>query len=416
MFGYFEGCASAPSGSYWAIGERTAQTTFWAAQEGVRVGIPIEDPSEPARDLLDDRVFEGALEFIDSGNVMWLHVSHDPAGWKVGSESQQARTESWAPLGRALFTPAQREGRLDANEREKSAISQAVERLRRELALCAKVCQRGGKVCREASWFSGVWQHPLSAEFGKVHELRTTQIDYCCFGRRFRRSTRFDSNDETVQRGTCVCPGVGVGGHLPHLPLKGLCPGKRGCRLARPILAEVYPVAVARWLGRCAAMFLCGRDEQGGLEPAAKHAFPRVSRDLVEKAFWECVRVGRWKFPEEIIFLKEARASVEMFCWAALLPALFGSRVLSLVDNEGVVLSLNRGRSANFSMLRLQRRICGYSFISRLRPRWRHLQGYRHPCDGPTRPSLLDSRARAQPHRLPTAHQCCSGPPGPCGH
>ena len=37
----------------------------------------------------------------------------------------------------------------------------------------------------------------------------------------------------------------------------------------------------------------------------ASSPFPRVSSVLVDYADWLCVRVGRWQFPEEIIFLHQ---------------------------------------------------------------------------------------------------------------
>ena len=112
-------------------------------------------------------------------------------------------------------------------------------------------------------------------------------------------------------------------------------------------------------------------------------------RGLVGGAHWDLFRVRKWFFPEDLIFRKEGRAAAASFAAIVALPAVFGTRVLGLSDNETCVLAFNKGRSSEFGLNSLCRRVLVHAVASRTRPRWRHLEGYRHPCDGPTCPLAL---------------------------
>lgn len=395
-----------PSGVFWSIGEKISQTSLWAAHEGLKVGLPFESSLDCQRNLLGDAVFDEAVEFIERAPVRWLHVSHETRDWAPDRCGEKGRR-------RPLFLPDHEGGRPDATLEEGDRITNAIERLRRELFLLSLVREKGGQASREGPWFSGVWQHPLSRDFQQRTGDCTVQLDQCCFGRHYRRTTRVDTGDPVMQRGTVVCPGREHPKHRKNLSLRGML-WRKGYHTSRVELAEVLPVPIARWVARCVALAFEGTERETGvgwsLPPDS--TFPRVSADLVEEATWECLSVRRWKYPEEIIFLKEARGAVSVYQWIVLLPSVYGKRILGLVDNEGVVLRLNRGRSRNYAMLRLERIVLGTAFLSRTRPKFRHLQGHRHPCDALTRPHILGDRTDILPSGMPAPRDHRDGPPG----
>lgn len=100
-------------------------------------------------------------------------------------------------------------------------------------------------------------------------------------------------------------------------------------------------------------------------------------------------------------------------------PAAHGRRMLLLCDNETSVYVLNKGRSPEWALLRICRKALALAVASGSRPRWRHLEGYRHPCDGPTRPSAPGRHGvlPITPGAVLEQHSalCASGcPPGLC--
>ena len=189
--------------------------------------------------------------------------------------------------------------------------------------------------------------------------------------------------------------------------------------ILKSTLASHFPVQAARWLARCISMRLEPVREFEDVEKAPS-PFPPVPRSMVEESEWRIRKVGKWKNAEEIIFLKEARASLYAYAHGVRAsPGPLGGyeqRHLCLCDNEGVVLSYTKGRSSNYAMNRLERIVAAISFVFRAVPRWRHLPGHRHPCDGPTRPanSHTDSGVPGGLLRVSSAcpQSCC--PPGLC--
>ena len=157
-------------------------------------------------------------------------------------------------------------------------------------------------------------------------------------------------------------------------------------------LIRQLPVAITRWMARCIAQTLHEAEKPEVDAYRRDHtsfAFPEVPRVLVEDATWHLFHVRLWKHPDEKVFIKEGRASVLAFLWSLANPKAYGARILPLCDNETSVLAFVKGRSSNLSLLRLARRILGASIAARVKGVWRHLQGFRHPCDGPTRPEIM---------------------------
>ena len=181
-------------------------------------------------------------------------------------------------------------------------------------------------------------------------------------------------------------------------------------------LAGRLPVQVSRWIARCAVQFLHRRvNEDVTVRLSGQpDLFRPVPRSMVEESEWRIAKVCKWKDPTEHIFLKEARASLAALGWLAAQDGVFQTRVLNLGDNEGVVLGYNKARSSVPPVLRLHRQSAGLSFALRWRARWRHLEGFRHPCDGPTRPRLCRAPVRGGVLRVPTATGHCQCPPGLC--
>jgi len=207
----------------------------------------------------------------------------------------------------------------------------------------------------------------------------------------YRRSTCFFSNSALVQVGNSVCPGRSVVGHERHRPPRGRL-ARDGRSIPITSLVRQAPVAVNRCMARCVAQTLHEAEKPEVdvyQKELASFVFPEVPRVLVEDATWHLFHVRRWKRTEEKIFIKEGRASVLAFLWSLANPKAYGTRILSLCDNETSVLAFVKGRSSNVSLLRLSRRILGASLAARVKGVWRHLQGYRHPCDGPTRPEVM---------------------------
>ena len=87
--------------------------------------------------------------------------------------------------------------------------------------------------------------------------------------------------------------------------------------------------------------------------------FPEVPAKWREKSLWKVLRGRPWQRKENILFL-EPRA----LCTAMQLGCNYvgaeGARLLCLVDNMALCLSVGRGRARKFKLLRILRIIAGW--------------------------------------------------------
>lgn len=412
----FPGTRRAPRRAFWELFPTTGEPSLWANLEGLPVVLPTNVASDGRACIPYDEVYDRLLEFAQSGAVGWLHVAFPLADW--GGPLQLPED----PCAREVFL--------------------------RGLSLTKAVMGSGGMCSREAPWGSGPHRCQASVDFDAQYSFATTQVDYCVW-RRWRRTTGFASGDSLMQSGHVICPGTSAQGHQ-NLSLRGkVWTDDRW--VSRALLASVPPIPVSRRVARCAARRLfdnklrdaedvppgtssqvvfpgtlcapCSEEEDGlpwtrlSANPIPED-FPPVPAALVEKADWKLFKVRPWRDVTGHITKKEPRANVYAYEAIACLPGSFGTRVPILGDNEGGVHLLNKGRSSDPSLLRICRHSLAIAVATRTRPRWRHLEGHRQPCDGPTRPAGLTNGAAAAfgarspgPYTATCLHRC---PPGLC--
>ena len=281
------------------------------------------------------------------------------------------------------------------------------------MSLAGKVRTQGGITSIEVAWELEVWGQPLRRKFVDKWGDGEVQLDMCCLGRQFRRTTMVVTSDALALQGNIICPGRGHPEHRHHESLRGYIRVGNKCVL-KSTLAGHFPVPAARGLACCFAAHLEPRGEFEDVE-AALISFPPTPRSMVEESEWRIRKVGIWKREEEIIFLKDARASLDAFSYGVrMAPGPLGGyeqRHFCLGYNERVFLSYTKGRSSHFAMNQLQRIRAAISFVFRAVGRGRHLPGHRHPCDAPTRPpnSHPHSRVPGGILRLSSAcpQSCC---------
>jgi len=313
--------------------------------------------------------------------VRWIHAQVPPEPWVQGIGHDDDGI---------LFPVGCTDGRLDATLSQYRQIRVAKILLDRIVSLFLLVLRAGGYGSVVAPWASGVWAQPSVSALASSHSFCRSQIDLCHW-LPYRRSTCVYSNAPLVQVGNIICPGASVSSHRRHKPLRGRIT-RNGRSVLVTSLVRQLPIAVSRWLARCVVQTL-SEAEKPAVDvydkEGAQFIFPQVPRELVEDAAWHLFYVRKWEHASERIYIKEGRASVLAFLWALGNPRAFGTRILTLCDNETCVLAFCKGRSKVLSLLRLSRRILGASVAARAKGVWRHLQGYRHPCDGPTRPEII---------------------------
>ena len=99
--------------------------------------------------------------------------------------------------------------------------------------------------------------------------------------------------------------------------------------------------------------------------------FPEISKNMVDKSRWKKLWNSRVRFKEPIHNI-EARSVLAAVKHRARDSRRHGRRILVLNDNLGVVLSMQKGRAANYGLLRIIRRVSAHLLASgiRLSCRW----------------------------------------------
>lgn len=351
------GASDAPAGLFWEVNTWKGGATLWANHEGARVATPCARGPLRTGGLQSDAAFEAAQQFLESNAVRWI-VLHLPPSWP------------------------------DEGKPRCADLHVAV---RRMVVLAEKVVAGGGKATWLGPWNSRGWKVPALLNMRNSPGFGIAQIDRC-YWRPYRLTIKVLSNDERVQKGSLICPGRSHPSHAKHLQAKGRRRVEGGY-VPTTELNEDIPVAVVRWLARCAILSLeeMRADEPGDFD-ATRRQFPIVPRELVEEATWSLYRVGRWRYETEDIYVKEARASIMGIQETVSSFNLSNCRILTLLDNEAAVMAFNKGRAKHPTVLKLCRKALSVSFLHNLRLKWRHLAGHRMPCDGPTRPHLFKER------------------------
>lgn len=327
--------------AFWDLLSSDGELIFWAAHEGLDVLSPLSVFSDPVANVLNPDTCSAVCEILKEGIVGWLNVSVPLADWNDD-------------LSLAL-----------ANNIKKVVIAARLGK---------------AEVILSGPWSSEFWNLVSTKEMPLECNV-TAQRDLCCNGSPWGRSIRFQSTCSLFGSASLACPGKTHPDHVSHRSTRGFKRiGERAVCCNQ--LSHAFPVGTLRWLARLAAQSLCTRTSH---DTNARKAFPPIPSDLIDQG-WYAIWSAPWIHKDEMILMKEARASSYGFRWVIGHRRVFGKRLLILCDNMGVVYGLNKGRSANPGLLRIARRCLALSVFSRVRPRWRFLETWRNPCDLPTRP------------------------------
>ena len=136
--------------------------------------------------------------------------------------------------------------------------------------------------------------------------------------------------------------------------------------------------------------------------------FPEVPRQLLRKDCWDVKLHGRWQHPDGILVL-EAHALLKSLSRIAHTRRGQNVRQLFLVDNMAVALAFDRGRSRNFSMLRIIRKFGALCLVRNISPSVRWIPSEYNAADAPSRIAEgatlgPTSRAQASACEEATAH------------
>lgn len=112
--------------------------------------------------------------------------------------------------------------------------------------------------------------------------------------------------------------------------------------------------------------------------------FPDVSKKFLQEEDWHLLWNSRMVHPEPI-HLIEARSILAAVKHRARDLHRHGHRILVLNDNMGVVLSIQKGRSSNYGLLRLIRRISSHCLATGIRLQVRWIPSELNVSDGPSR-------------------------------
>lgn len=135
--------------------------------------------------------------------------------------------------------------------------------------------------------------------------------------------------------------------------------------------------------------------------------FPEVPRSLMSPSSWHTVSMGKWKHTEEHITLKEARSLLIAVRRLSRARKNRFRRHLILLDNMALCFAVNKGRSANYAMLRVLQQIGSIALAAglTLRPRW--VPSELNVSDNPSRGNISPGVNLKQPEQPCPGYESC---------
>ena len=116
--------------------------------------------------------------------------------------------------------------------------------------------------------------------------------------------------------------------------------------------------------------------------------FPEVPFDMLNPKNWSTAKMGMWRRTSDHITLKEGKAFILGMRRVTRNSALRGHRILYLVDNLALAMSLSKGRSHNFGMLRVCQQYAALALATNTSVRVRWVPSELNLADGPSRGEL----------------------------
>ena len=138
--------------------------------------------------------------------------------------------------------------------------------------------------------------------------------------------------------------------------------------------------------------FVDSRTVRGGLDTfedldqyVENEIFPEIPHSILEAKDWATVGMGKWRFSNEHITMKEARSLLIAVRRLSRARRHRNKRHLILLDNIALCFAVGKGRSSRFDMLRVLQQIGAISLACclTLRPRW--IPSEWNIADGPSR-------------------------------
>jgi len=115
---------------------------------------------------------------------------------------------------------------------------------------------------------------------------------------------------------------------------------------------------------------------------------------LLERARWKQIVSAEFRFKEEHINVKEARALDTAVRWFLSRPRSLGTRLLAWVDSAVLCFAVRKGRSSSFQLLRRLRRLSALLLSSGVNLFCNWLASEVNPADAPSRCFHVCSRPR----------------------
>ncbi|CAK0791446.1 unnamed protein product [Prorocentrum cordatum] len=114
-------------------------------------------------------------------------------------------------------------------------------------------------------------------------------------------------------------------------------------------------------------------------------AVPPIDRCWDDLRRWRHLRVGRWRWTEEHINVKEGRVSLFGLRRATRSRHNHGKRVASIGDNLVSICAFEKGRAKSWALNALARRAASYQIAARIRWHSRHVESKRNVADAGSR-------------------------------
>ena len=150
-------------------------------------------------------------------------------------------------------------------------------------------------------------------------------------------------------------------------------------------LADTYDTHVNTMAFKKKRNWLFGRPQQPDRSIIQIPGFPEVSDSWSEPTQWDLVTASAWQRPEEHINIKEGRVALMSLKRLCRTTKNLGTTALTLCDNMGVVLAMERGRSSSGSLNTLCRRAAAYCVGGGISWRLRYIRSAFNPADEPSR-------------------------------
>ena len=115
--------------------------------------------------------------------------------------------------------------------------------------------------------------------------------------------------------------------------------------------------------------------------------FEEIPHHILQPEDWKVSLSGKWKHTSEHITLKEARALTILVRRLSRASKFRNKRILILVDNLALALSVGKGRSCNHAMLRVAQKIGAIALACNFCLRVRWIPSELNVSDGPSRGS-----------------------------